>query len=73
MRTKKTEPPIAIATAVQPRMFTIKTAAEYLSATVWAVRSLIWNRELPAITIGKRIVISREALDAYIDSRMKAA
>ena len=55
---------------VAPRLFTIPQAAGYLSATVWAVRSLIWAKELPNIRIGRRIVIPREALDAYVDTKL---
>ena len=52
---------------ITPRLLTIKDTALYLSCTVWAVRNMIWSRELPKITIGKRYCIAREDLDAWID------
>jgi excisionase family DNA binding protein len=50
-----------------PRLLTIKQAAVYLGAAVWAVREAIWAKELRACKIGRRFVIPREELDAYID------
>ena len=55
---------------VIPRLLTIKQAAVYLSAAVWAVRQAIWARELKACKIGRRFVIPREELDAYIDRKI---
>ncbi len=56
-----------------PRLLTIQAAAVYLSATVWAVRQLIWSKELRAIRMGRRIVIDRSDLDALVNERLSAA
>ncbi|MFZ0804139.1 MAG: helix-turn-helix domain-containing protein [Terriglobales bacterium] len=54
-----------------PRLITIKHAAEYCSCSVWAIRQAIWSRELPACMIGKRYLIDRADLDAFIDARIR--
>jgi len=56
--------------ALTPRLLTIKAAAAYLSVAVWAIRELIWSKELCAIRIGRRFVIDRASLDKYIDRRL---
>jgi excisionase family DNA binding protein len=55
-----------------PRLLPIKQAAAYLSCTVWAVRSLAWNREVPSLKIGNRILFDKQDLDAFVE-RAKAA
>jgi excisionase family DNA binding protein len=50
-----------------PRLLTISEAARYCSCAVWAIRSAIWAKELKACKIGRRFVIPREELDAYVD------
>lgn len=52
---------------ITARLLTIKQAAVYCSCAVWAIREAIWAKELPACKIGRRFVIPREELDAYID------
>ena len=54
---------------LSPRCLTIQAAAEYLSVAVWAVREMIWRGELPFVKVGKRFVIDRSDLDAWIDGR----
>lgn len=56
---------------IVPRLLTIKQAAVYLGAAVWAVREAVWAKELRACKIGRRFVIPREELDAYIDARLR--
>jgi excisionase family DNA binding protein len=52
---------------------TIKQAAEYCSCTVWAVRQSIGSKGLLACTIGRRRLIDRADLDAFIDARLREA
>jgi excisionase family DNA binding protein len=52
---------------VGPRGLTIPEAADYMGATVWYVRTNIWAGELPATRRGKRFVIDRHDLDAFIE------
>jgi excisionase family DNA binding protein len=56
---------------VTPRLLTIKQAAVYLGAAVWAVRQLLWAKEVPHIVIGRRHLIAREDLDSFIDSQLR--
>jgi excisionase family DNA binding protein len=52
-----------------PRLLPVKQAAEYLGCTVWAVRSLIWNREIPFLRLGKRLLLDKADLDRLIEAR----
>jgi excisionase family DNA binding protein len=52
---------------IVPRTLTISEAARNLSASVKFVRTLIWRREIPYLKAGKRFVIDRADLDAWID------
>jgi len=49
----------------------LKSAAKYLSASIWAVRRLVWRGELPYKRIGKRYVIPRQALDEWAVKDLK--
>lgn len=53
--------------AVSPRLLTVPQAASYLSASVWAVRSLAWSREVPSVRIGRRVLFDLRDLDRYIE------
>ena len=56
-------------TPLQPRLIGIKAAAAYLSCTIWAVRTLVWNRQVASLKIGNKILFDRKDLDAYIDAQ----
>jgi excisionase family DNA binding protein len=56
---------------ITPRLVTIKQAAAYCSCSVWAIRDVIWSRELPACKIGRRYLIDRGDLDRFIDARLQ--
>lgn len=49
------------------RLLTIPAAANYLSSTTWAIRSLIWNGELAYVRLGRRHLVDRADLDALVD------
>jgi excisionase family DNA binding protein len=55
-----------------PRLLTIKQAALYCSCAVWAIREAVWAKDLKACKIGRRFVIPREELDAFIDRMIDA-
>lgn len=55
------------------RLLTIREAASYLSSTVWFVRSLIWNKEIPHLRLGKRLVIDRADLDSFVAAQKQPA
>lgn len=58
--------------SLQPRLIGIKAAAVYLGATVWAMRSLVWNREVPSLRIGNRVLFDKKDLDAYVEMQKTA-
>jgi excisionase family DNA binding protein len=47
-------------------MLPIREAAAYLGATVWFIRSQVWNQKLPYVKFGNRMVFDRVDLDAFI-------
>lgn len=61
MATKK------VATAIQPRLLNIEEAAQYLATTTWAVRKLLWSKEVPHIKLGTRLLIDKQDLDSFIN------
>lgn len=65
MATKKVRTPV-----IEPRLLTIKDAAAYLSATVWFLRTLAWEKKIAFVRLGKRLLFDRKDLDAFVD-RMK--
>jgi excisionase family DNA binding protein len=50
-----------------PRLLTIKDAAAYLSARVWAIRQLLRNREIPYVPVGRGFKIDKMDLDRWIE------
>lgn len=48
-------------------------AAAYIGGTVCLIRSLIKDREIPALLLGKRFVLLREDLDEYLDAQRRRA
>jgi excisionase family DNA binding protein len=74
---RKKKPAAAIPEVIpqqnQPRGFRVSEAARYIGATICFVRSLIRDREVPALLLGKRHVILRESLDDYLDMQKRRA
>jgi excisionase family DNA binding protein len=69
-RTKSKSSP-AVPSGITPRLLTIQEAARYLSATVWAVRALLWAKELRHVQIGKRFLIDRNDLDQFVTAKLQ--
>jgi excisionase family DNA binding protein len=46
-------------------------AAVYCSCAVWAIRQVIWSKELRACKIGNRFLIDHSDLDRFIDARLR--
>jgi len=57
----------------QPRLLGVKDAAHYLGSTVWFVRSLVWNGDIPSCRMGKRLLIDRQDLDSFVDRQKERA
>ena len=51
----------------EPRLLGVREAAAYLGSTVWAIRTLVWEEQIPYIRIGKRLLIDRADLDNFVD------
>jgi excisionase family DNA binding protein len=58
---------------VPARGLRVSEAAQYIGATICFVRSLIADREIPALLLGKRHVLLREDLDDYLDAQRRRA
>jgi excisionase family DNA binding protein len=54
---------------IVPRLLRIQDAARYLSATTWFVETLIREKEIPSLVLGKRRVIDVYDLDAWIEKQ----
>lgn len=52
---------------VVPRLLRIQDAARYLSATTWFVETLIREKKIPSLILGKRRVLDVNDLDAWIE------
>ena len=50
----------------------MREAANYLSCAYWAVRQLIYAKELIPIPIGRRYCLDRVDLDNWIERKKKA-
>lgn len=61
------------AVAVAPRLLRIQGAAAYLSATTWFVETLIREKQIPSLILGKRRVIDVRDLDIWIEQQKRNA
>jgi excisionase family DNA binding protein len=68
MPRKKPAVPVAVTIPLLPRGLRVAQAAEYCGATLSLMRTLISTGKVPAISLGKRDVILKDDLDAYLDS-----
>jgi excisionase family DNA binding protein len=50
-----------------PRLLSIKDAAAYLGASVWAIRQMLRNRQLPYVPVGRGFKIDKIDLDRWIE------
>lgn len=53
---------------IQPRLLGIAASAQYLGATEWFIRTLIWERKIPFCRLGKRLLIDKQDLDSFADA-----
>lgn len=50
-----------------PRLLGVADAAHYLGATQWSIRKLQWERAIPFIRIGQRVLFDIADLNAFIE------
>jgi excisionase family DNA binding protein len=72
MRSKQ-QPQVCEQPRPEPRLLDMRGAAAYLSATVWCMRSLVWNKQIKSIKLGKKILFDRADLDKFVDGMKDAA
>lgn len=58
---------------IEKRLYTIPEAAKYLGHTIWAIRSLIWGKEIPYVRYGRKMFLDLSDLDAFIDKHKRTA
>ena len=61
----------ALGALIQSRLLTIPQAAAYLNTTKWAIKAMIWNRELPIVPLGKRYMLDTSDLDGVVARRKR--
>ena len=65
---KRFKKPVVPAVAISgPRLLSLKDAAVYLGAHLWAVRQLVRNREIPYVPTGRGFKIDKIGLDRWIE------
>ena len=47
----------------------VSEAAAYLGVTVFFIRDAVWKNELPAMKLGRRLIIAREDLDQFFEKQ----
>jgi hypothetical protein len=55
---------------ITPRLLSVRQASVYSGATVWCIRSMYWAKELSGFIAGRRLLIDRTSLDAWIDRKL---
>ena len=55
---------------VVPRLLSVRQASTYVGCTIWAIRELYWAKEVAGTIIGRRVLLDRKSLDAYIDRKL---
>lgn len=50
------------------RLVSLLDAATYLGISYWTVRDLINRREIPAVRIGRRVMLDVDDLDGFIEA-----
>ena len=55
--------------STRPRLLPLRTAAEYLGLSVWAIRSCIWSGHIPVVqfTGGRKQYLDVHDLDKLIE------
>jgi len=75
MSKKASSKPSASIPQAEPRLLNVRLAASYLGIAVWCLRTLVWEKQIPPVKIGKarRLLFDRADLDAFIDAQKKEA
>jgi excisionase family DNA binding protein len=49
------------------RLLSVKAAADYLGVSSWTIRERMGGGQLPAVRIGRRVLLDRTDLDRWIE------
>jgi len=60
---------LSLPAIVVPRLMRVQGAAKCLSATTWQVETLLREKIMPSLVLGKRRVVDRLELDRYLERR----
>lgn len=63
----------AVVARNQARLLTIPDAALYLGVSHWTLRDLIWDGKLPYLKLGRRHMLDKHDLDAWIEREKTTA
>lgn len=66
---KKQPTPASLATA---RLLTLKAAAQYLSVHIWFLRTQVWERRIPFLKLGNRLLFDIKDLDNFVEVQKTA-
>lgn len=50
-----------------PRLMSLKEVVREYGATLWYWRTRVWRRELPVLVIGKKQLLDRRDIEAFIE------
>ncbi len=56
---------------VPKRLYSVKEAGRYLGRSPWAIRHLIWEKYLPEVRQGRRVMIDVEDMDRFIEKHKR--
>jgi excisionase family DNA binding protein len=60
--------PLTDTVRVEPRLFTARSAAEYLGRSESAIRNLIFKKQIKITRAGRAVRLDRQDLDRWIES-----
>jgi excisionase family DNA binding protein len=52
---------------IRKRLYSVKEAGRYLGRSPWAIRHLIWEKLLPAVRQGRRVMVDVMDMDRFIE------
>ena len=55
------------------RLYSLRDAATYLGISYWTVRELINRQEMPAVRIGRRVMVDVADLNRFIEANKSRA
>jgi excisionase family DNA binding protein len=67
----KRKPEQKVETKIEPRLLRVEEAAKYLGTTIHFMRTLGWDRQIPFLRLGQRILFDRADLDAFVERRKR--